>query len=92
MVGIASVARAAVRRSGGMWHFLTTRVQARQAVELERVRNEATVVLLSSLQPGIDFYESEPGGRTRLIRVAPGTVLGPVDTDPSQPPTGRINP
>jgi hypothetical protein len=75
-----------------MWRFLTARVQARQAVELERVRNEATAAVLSLLEPGTDFYESESGGRTRLIRVASTAVSRSAVADPSQPPTGRINP
>lgn len=90
MVTIEGVARVAARRCSGVWHYLTARVQGRRAVELERMRNEATMVVLSLLKPGTDFYESEAGGRTRLIRLAQPSA-GPAAVGPSQPATDRID-
>ncbi|MGW7521139.1 hypothetical protein ACWGJ2_36715 [Streptomyces sp. NPDC054796] len=43
------------------------------------------MAILPQLKPGTDFYESEPGGRTRLIRMAPA----PHHPAPSTPTTSR---
>ncbi|MGW1506998.1 hypothetical protein ACWCQW_52930 [Streptomyces mirabilis] len=92
MIGIfEGIAGMTARRCGGMWRFLAERVHARKAIELERARNEATMAILPQLKPGTDFYESEPGGRTRLIRMAPAPEhTAPVSPSTPEMPRGQI--
>ncbi|MEU9136925.1 hypothetical protein AB0D33_13305 [Streptomyces sp. NPDC048404] len=69
VAGAKGVGRA-VRGCGGLLRYLTERLHARTAVEMERERNAHTVAVLPLMKPGMDFFESEPGGRTRVIRTA----------------------
>jgi hypothetical protein len=67
------------RGGGGLWRFLTERVRARTAIELEHERNRATAAALRDLPDGSELLEYEPHGRLRIIR-----RLGP-----SAPPAVR---
>ncbi|MFG2839914.1 hypothetical protein ACGFYE_33480 [Streptomyces zaomyceticus] len=71
-----------------MWAYLTERVRARTAVELERERNKASVDLVTQVKDGMDFFESEPGGRTRVIRRTSNPV--PVEPSRQNPAVGEI--
>jgi hypothetical protein len=53
---------------GGLWRFLTERVRARTAIELEHERNRATAAALRDLPDGGELLEYEPHGRLRIIR------------------------
>ncbi len=77
-----------IRGLGGAWVYLTERVRARTAVELERERNKASVDLVTQVKDGMDFFESEPGGRTRVIR----RTSSPAPLEPSRqsPTAGEI--
>ncbi|MFE3687798.1 hypothetical protein ACFXPM_31850 [Streptomyces sp. NPDC059095] len=77
------------RRCGGLWTFLTERANARKEIELERERNLATATVIPLLPPGTDLFESEPNGRTRVIRMAPvaSTVTG---LDRGEPLAGEL--
>ncbi|MEU4085036.1 hypothetical protein [Streptomyces aureus] len=59
-----------VRGCGGLMRYLTERLHARTVVQVERERNAHTVAVLPLVKPGMDFFESEPGGRTRVIRTS----------------------
>jgi hypothetical protein len=52
-----------------LWHYLTERVRGRAQVQLEHARNQATAQALLLLPPGGELWETEPGGRTRIIRI-----------------------
>ncbi len=52
-----------------LWQFLTERVRSRASVELEQVRNEATAQAITLLPDGAELWETEPNGRTRIIRM-----------------------
>lgn len=55
-------------RCRGMWQFLTERARGRHRVELEQARNVGTVQAILLLPPGAELWETEPDGRTRIIR------------------------
>ncbi|WP_186001655.1 hypothetical protein, partial [Streptomyces sp. IB201691-2A2] len=69
-MGLLDFATSFLRRGGGFWGYMTERNKSRAAIELERERNAATANVIPILKPGVDFMESEEGGRTRVIRVA----------------------
>ncbi|MFJ4623031.1 hypothetical protein [Streptomyces sp. NPDC088812] len=88
-MGLLTFAMRLFRRDGGFWGYMTERTKSRTAIELERERNAATANVIPMLKPGVDFMESEEGGRTRVIRVAPLLQNG----DPnSAAPTGASLP
>ncbi|MFZ3475630.1 hypothetical protein ACODT3_43940 [Streptomyces sp. 4.24] len=60
-----------LRRGEGFWGHMNERVRSRTAIALERERNSATANVIPMLKPGVDFMETEEGGRTRIIRIAP---------------------
>jgi hypothetical protein len=70
-MGLLDIATSFFRRGGGFWGYMTERTKSRTAIELERERNAATKDVIPMLKPGIDFMETEEGGRTRVIRYAP---------------------
>lgn len=70
-MGLLDIATSFFRRGGGFWGYMTERTKSRTAIELERERNAATTNVIPMLKPGIDFMETEEGGRTRAIRYAP---------------------
>ncbi|MEU9341817.1 hypothetical protein AB0D74_11420 [Streptomyces sp. NPDC048278] len=71
MMVIASVFGRVVRSCGGLWHYLTERVRARTAVELERERNSATANVIMLLPSDAELKEWDtPHGRHREIRMA----------------------
>lgn len=74
----------------GLWRFLIARDAGRTSLRLEQERNAATAAVLSLLPPGGELLESEPGGRTRLIRKSsvPGVVAQPQYRDSDQ--VGRL--
>lgn len=57
------------RACSGMWHYLVERVRGRTQVELEEARNQATAQAIRLLPLGGELWETEPGGRTRVIRM-----------------------
>jgi len=74
ILGLKSIARFC----SGMWDYLTARVTGRTVVELEKERNRGTVEDIRALPPGAELYESEPNGRTRIIRIPhTGTAAHP---------------
>ncbi len=79
-----TLAGSLLHRGGGFWSYMTERTKSRTAIELERERNAATANVIPLLPPGIDFMESEDGGRTRVIRTAPQTSP---DSTTEAPPT-----
>ncbi|MGF0320907.1 hypothetical protein [Nocardia fluminea] len=62
---------------GGLWSHLNVRVQSKTALEIERERNRATAEDIRVLPHGAKLFETEVGGRTRVI-VMPEPVAGPV--------------
>lgn len=62
---------------GGLWSHLNVRVQSKTALEIERERNRATAEDIRVLPHGAKLFETEVGGRTRVI-VMPEPVVGPV--------------
>lgn len=78
-------------RRVGLWRFLIARDAGRTCLRLERERNAATAVVLSLLPPGGELLESEPGGRTRLIRKSsvPSGVAQPQYRDSDR--VGRLS-
>ncbi|MFI6644580.1 hypothetical protein [Streptomyces sp. NPDC050504] len=70
-MGLLDIATSFFRRGGGFWEYMSERTKSRTAIELERERNAATANVIPMLKPGVDFMESEEGGRTRVIRVSP---------------------
>ncbi|MEU2485016.1 hypothetical protein ABZ593_10485 [Streptomyces sp. NPDC012617] len=89
VMGVAAVIGGVLRRCGGLWTYLTERVKARKEVELERERNSATAAVIPLLPPGTDLFETEPNGRTRVIRMAPATSA-PISLDRDEPPAGEL--
>ncbi|MFJ2407457.1 hypothetical protein ACIOUE_39915 [Streptomyces xanthochromogenes] len=89
VMGVMAVIGGILRRCGSLWTFLTERVNARKEVELERERNLATAMVIPLLPPGTDLLETEPNGRTRVIRMAPviSTVTG---LDHGEPLAGEL--
>ncbi|WP_326615137.1 hypothetical protein OG949_40340 (plasmid) [Streptomyces scopuliridis] len=79
-----------LRRCGGLWTYLTERVHARKEVELERERNSATAAVIQLLPPGADLFETEPNGRTRVIRLAPSASAA-ISLDRGEPPAGELS-
>jgi hypothetical protein len=80
VVDLSFVIAAVGRWCGGLWRCLTVRACGRTQVELERVRNEGTAQVIILLPPGAELFETEPGGRTRVIRMphqAPPAVIVP---------------
>jgi hypothetical protein len=71
--GVGAIARAC----SGMWQYLTARVRGRIEVDLEHARNQATAQAILLLPPGGELWETEPGGRTRIIRM-------PTSAEPSR--------
>jgi len=85
-LGAIMAAKGLQRGCGGLWGYLASRVHGRTAVELERERNAATAAVIPLLPPGSELLETEPGGRTRMIRMAPVAhllVIVRVDRRPS---------
>jgi hypothetical protein len=73
MVGLLGVG-AIARTCSGLWRYLIERVRGRTQVQLEQARSQGTVQVICVLPPGSELWESEPGGRTRVIRMpAPPT-------------------
>ncbi|MEU6379246.1 hypothetical protein [Streptomyces sp. NPDC046909] len=71
-MGLLDIATSLLRHGGGgFWEYMTERAKNRTAIELERQRNAATANVIPMLKPGVDFLETEEGGRTRVIRIAP---------------------
>jgi hypothetical protein len=54
---------------GGLWRFLIARVHARRDVELQRLRNEATVTALRLTPYGAELFESDPDGHVIVLRM-----------------------
>ncbi|MGW9185985.1 hypothetical protein [Streptomyces rubiginosohelvolus] len=79
-----------LRRCGGLWTYLTERVNARKEVELERERNSATAAVIPLLPPGSDLFETEPNGRTRVIRMAPAASAA-ISLDRGEPLAGELS-
>ena len=61
---------------GGLWGHLNVRLQSKAALEIERERNRATAEDIRVLPHGAKLFETEVGGRTRVI-VMPEPVAGP---------------
>jgi hypothetical protein len=76
------------RGCAGLWEFLTARVQARKAVELERERNSGTATALQLLPPGAELLEYERDGRLRVIRMPDRPAVPPeeIRDTPPEPP------
>jgi hypothetical protein len=60
------------RLRGGLWGYLTARVEGRTAVALERERNRATARALELVPPGCELLEYERQGRLRVVRKSAG--------------------
>jgi hypothetical protein len=65
LVGVSALSRAC----SGLWQYLAERVRGRTRVQLERARNEATAEAIRLLPSGAELWETEPDGRTRIIRM-----------------------
>jgi hypothetical protein len=59
------------RAWSGWWRYLGERAYGRAQVELEHARNLGTAQAILLLPPGSELWETEPGGRTRVIRTPP---------------------
>lgn len=70
--GFASLAG---RERRGMWAHLTEKIRARSRLEVTREQNRSTKDDIEALADGGYLFESEPGGRTRIIH-RPGPVGG----------------
>jgi hypothetical protein len=55
-------------RCRGVWQLLAERARGRHRVELEQARNVGTAQAILLLPAGAELWETEPGGRTRIIR------------------------
>jgi hypothetical protein len=55
-------------RCRGVWQFLTERTRGRHRVELEQARNLGTAQAILLLPAGAELWETEPDGRTRIIK------------------------
>jgi hypothetical protein len=60
--------RAFVHTCGGVWQCLVEHLRGRTQVRLEQARNQATAQAITLLPPGAELWETEPDGRTRIIR------------------------
>jgi hypothetical protein len=83
--------RGFARGCTGVWGFLTARVCARTAVELERERNAGTRSVLRLLPPGGELVEYERSGRLRVIRMPDHPVIPPATVRDVKPePPGEL--
>lgn len=74
--GITTMVGRVIRGCGGLWQYLTERVRARTAIELERERNAATANVIPLLPSGAELKEWDTAhGRKREIRIAPAPPL-----------------
>ncbi|GIF23832.1 hypothetical protein BJ973_004443 [Actinoplanes tereljensis] len=55
-------------RCRGVWQFLAEHTRGRRRVELEQARNLGTAQAILLLPEGAELWETEPDGRTRIIR------------------------
>lgn len=63
----------------GIWGYLTSRTNARKAIELEKERNRGTESAIKALPLGARLLENEPDGRLRVITM-PSQVPPPRPT------------
>lgn len=56
------------RTWSGLWRYRGERARGRAQVQLEHARNLGTAQAILLLPPGGELWETEPGGRTRIIR------------------------
>ena len=68
------------RACSGLWQYLVERVRGRTQAQLEQARNQGTAQVIKLLPLGGELWETEPGGRTRIIRL------------PATPDRGRCRP
>jgi hypothetical protein len=69
------------RAWSGWWRYLGERAHGRAQVQLEHARNLGTAQAILLLPPGGELWETEPGGRTRVIRTPHHSVAGVEDSE-----------
>lgn len=55
------------RGQRGLWHFLSVRIQGKNRVALEQVRNQGTIEAIDHLPSGAVLRETGPDGWSREI-------------------------
>jgi hypothetical protein len=73
---------ALTRACSGFWQYLVERGRGRTQLQLEQVRNQGTAQAICLLPRGSELWETEPGGRTRVIRIPASTGDGPAESRP----------